>query len=56
MAMATWAGTIELVSSALALFVTPEDAEPFLLWVLRLWANLRAMPAIKEDQHSSEME
>ena len=55
-AMAAWAGTVGLVSSALALFAAPEDAVPFLLWVLRLWASIRATSAsistVNEDRHS----
>ena len=55
-ATVAWAGTIGLVSSALALFATPEDAAPFLLWVLRPWASIRAasasISAMKEDRHN----
>ena len=50
----------ESVSSTLALFADPEVAMPFLLWVLRLLANIRAMSAsistTKEDRHSLEIE
>ena len=54
------AGAAELVPSVLTFFTDLEVEAPFLLWVLRPWANLRAMPAsmsaIKEDQHRLEME
>ena len=39
---AAWAGAAKLDSSALALFVDPEVATPFLLWALRPQASIRA--------------
>ena len=52
--------TIGSVSSTLAFFADPKVAVPFLLWALRLLANIRAMSAsisaMKEDRHNLEIE